>query len=1114
MSVTFLFFFFVFLGKIATEITGNKYVSPEAHQRLQYTLRFHNQPETLKKLLRDIQRNSPSYTVIDCADCSSGDLVTDLQVDYICEALVKNDYVQVLKLGHNHISLTGALTLIETLRSCPAVTTVSVRNNVLEGSGVAKAFAELLKDPVSSNLTSLDLAYNDLDDAAALCLLEALEVNDTLLYLDFRGNGISHETMQEVHRAVSLNSELDVKRVMPSVRANDPNVTVVDLSNRNTTDATVYTTCSALSENTYVTHLDLSHNKLVTDASCINYLAPLLTAESTKLQELSLARTAITSVGAACLLESLKNNTHLQVLNLSGTDLAPPSGTIVEAAADAFAANTTLLRLELENTGLSPAEITGITGKNMNGQPGLRKELPRVWRSDPELSVLDLSGSGAHNNTTCYLLAEALLANTTLTDLSLSQTKAIDDIGVNYLARALHQNLTLTALHVRNCSVGDEGASSLAAALRVNRALAFLDLSHNQIGNSGCQDLINSLRADIYGNNTVRAIDLQGNRNIREDLVTELSIQLSLNNGPSWLKEDLLALRDNGVTELRYSGTNFSDQYVALLVQAMQGNTSVTVVDLSNCLLEADGGELISSLIRANSTITHLNLSHNKIGVSASALAKALHHNAHITELDIAHNDCNAYDEDRVQQLVDLNKYPKALKIAVLASLERDPTQIVVDVSGGIADDSNSDITKLNDAGVAILSETLKTDTYTEVIDLSHNSLTCASASPLCVMLKINDSIVRIDLSYNAISDEGVAEFAGLLSTHNSLNSIDLGYNRITEKGAALLLEAIEMNYGLHKVVLAGNTAISQATLTIVRILQALNHTDKAFCSAFQKVVLGAPTKEVSLEGWLGLGYYNTDSLDLVVEAVSMNEAVETLDLSFCDVRDGQVPLLAGLLKQAPHLKSLKLPNNFIKHNLAPLTNVLATNTTLLLLDLRDNNVNLTGAKLLAAMLRKNDYLTELDISGNDLTDIGVTIIIEAVKMNDALQALWCEAPVWIMGVEGGGGEFNKRLCKRRFSLSIPFFMGWWGGSLYQKMLCFINYLNFSTYYLLRQMHSPHRASPKHSCRTSNLRWTYRTSRWYVVRTIMCAFHHNLSLFVFIVFIALLFAAVGGVGDL
>eukprot|EP00659_Diplonema_papillatum_P005619 gene5619-8569_t len=523
---------------------GNLYITEEGLNSLQYTLRFNAQSDKLKLLLLQILRNDPSFTTIDCSGFTSGAQVTDFQLAYICEALAKNDYVQTMNLGHNHISLSGVVQLIDTLRTRGNVVSLSLRNNILDGSNVGRAFAEFLAGPYSAELASLDLSHNDVNEAGVRALLEALEHNDTLIELNLSGSCVSDELLDEASRCVKLNRELEVKRLLPRVKEDDPTIVAINLSNRKTSDVTVFSTCAALRTNSHVTHLDLSRNRHVTDASSVNHLSVLLRENVTPLRYLSLAHTSTTTVGAAAVIAALVDNSTLQSLDLTGTSLHPGKP-VVDAAESAFEVNTCFLSLILDDTGLTTAEVNRINGKNLNAQPLLRVSLPRLHVDDATLTVLDFSTSGAHDNTTCFLLSEALLFNTALQSLDLSDAAKITDTGVGYLAHMLHQNRALTSLGLRSCSVSDVGAGDLAVALRVNKTLTALDLSNTSVGNPGCRKLVDLLRSDVYGNDALKDLRLAHSSNIREDTMADLSVQLALNNGPIGLKYDLPKIAAN-----------------------------------------------------------------------------------------------------------------------------------------------------------------------------------------------------------------------------------------------------------------------------------------------------------------------------------------------------------------------------------------------------------------------------------------------------------------------------------------------------------------------------------------------------------------------------------------
>ncbi len=57
------------------------------------------------------------------------------------------------------------------------------------------------------------------------------------------------------------------------------------------------------------------------------------------------------------------------------------------------------------------------------------------------------------------------------------------------LAAGLHDNATLTSLHLYHNNIGDEGARSLAAVLDNNATFTSLNLRFNNIGDEGARSL-------------------------------------------------------------------------------------------------------------------------------------------------------------------------------------------------------------------------------------------------------------------------------------------------------------------------------------------------------------------------------------------------------------------------------------------------------------------------------------------------------------------------------------------------------------------------------------------------------------------------------------------------
>eukprot|EP01065_Artemidia_motanka_P011044 TRINITY_DN15945_c0_g1_i1.p1 TRINITY_DN15945_c0_g1~~TRINITY_DN15945_c0_g1_i1.p1 ORF type:complete len:1845 (+),score=581.23 TRINITY_DN15945_c0_g1_i1:55-5535(+) len=987
------------IGRVVLD--GNKLITEDMVARLQHDMHFNRQPVSLKRLLYDIFKNESSFTTLDCSNLEGQDQITDSRLTYLCEALVRNTSIERIDLSHNHLTTDGAQLLFDTLRVATRVTSLSLRNNVLEGSAPAEALAGLLRDGASS-LTAVDMSHNDLDRNAGDILLEAVTKNDSLHDLRLVGNRVPEDVRERITVALALNRELEVKRLLPRLSASDPSVSAVDFSGGRANDVSVYSLCTAMRGSIAVERFDLSGNPAVTDLAVVNYVAPLLRDNAAPLAALSLARTSCSAAGACAVLDALQTNTCLLRLDLSGNDLAA-GRRVVAAAEGALHSNTTVLSINLADTGLSETDLAFIGGQCLNGQPLLRSSLPRLSADDASLTELDFSGEGGvaptHDNVTCRLLAEAIMHNHYLTFLNLSASARIDDSGAKHLGFVLHQNVALRTLLLRKCSIGDGGAEAISDALRVNTTLTTLDLSRNRIGDPGCHALTRALTAeDGFANDVLRTCDISENGDVSEKAASALAFELTLNNGPLKLKHDRPQLRENTLTSLDYSACAsdrpLNDTIVGIIAAALRDNTSVTELDLSRNSVEWNGAERVSDLLRCNTALTAVNLAHNAIGAGSTMLLDAVRRNWTLLSLNLDGNSCSDYDVERIMELVELNHHPRALKAAVMRTVDRDPSQLAITVGSPPTEEEGEQgsTKKMSDSACALLCEHLKTDCAAETLVLAWNDIGAVGAKALAVMLRVNTGITKVDLSHNRIDDEGAVALSAVFAKHPALTDVDLSHNGIGAGAVPALVDALRENSDLTHCSADGNPGFDDEALDRMQLFQTLNHKSKAFRKLLHRVADCAPgLDEVNMEGWLSLGLYDGKSVDLVAEAIVLNPGIKSLNMAFCDVTDTQLIVLSQLVAAAPHLSEINLSNNMLTSDVGCLTTALSGNRSLTSLSLRDNRIGLEGAKLIANMLRANESLMDLDLSGNTFGDVGVKIISEGVKMNDTLQQIFVE---------------------------------------------------------------------------------------------------------------------------
>ncbi|KAF8933520.1 hypothetical protein BGZ47_010838 [Haplosporangium gracile] len=171
------------------------------------------------------------------------------------------------------------------------------------------------------------------------------------------------------------------------------------------------------------------------------------------------------------------------------------------------------------------------------------KVLAEALKTNSALTTLDLSINSISSDG-AKALAEALKANSALTTLDLF-LNSIGDDGAKVLAEALRINSALTTLALRSNSIGDDGTKALAEALKINSALTTLDLTFNSIGSDGAKALAEALKT----NSALTTLDL-GDNSIGDDGAKALAEALKSNSALTTLSLSINPIGDDGVKAL------------------------------------------------------------------------------------------------------------------------------------------------------------------------------------------------------------------------------------------------------------------------------------------------------------------------------------------------------------------------------------------------------------------------------------------------------------------------------------------------------------------------------------------------------------------------------------
>ena len=125
---------------------------------------------------------------------------------------------------------------------------------------------------------------------------------------------------------------------------------------------------------------------------------------------------------------------------------------------------------------------------------------------------------------------------------------------------------------------------------------------------------------------------------------------------------------------------------------------------------------------------------------------------------------------------------------------------------------TNSTVTQLNlfsneigDSGAAALAKAIEINSTLTELDLSRNEIDDSGAAALAKAMEMNSTLTKLYLSDNKIGDSGAAELAQAMKINSTLTKLDLSLNEIGDLGAAELAKAMEMNSTLTNLYLSDN---------------------------------------------------------------------------------------------------------------------------------------------------------------------------------------------------------------------------------------------------------------------------------------------------------------------
>ena len=288
----------------------------------------------------------------------------------------------------------------------------------------------------------------------------------------------------------------------------------------------------------------------------------------------------------------------------------------------------------------------------------------------------------------------------------------------------------------------------------------------------------------------IRSIATQLNQGVNEDI------------GRSYSIADYLRVVLECIDECKNDNSNFKVK----LAHAFGTFLQIEIVSLKN--INGVIAVILASVLKANTTVKVLNLSHNDDfgDAGAAGLGEVLKCSTSLSELYLSDLNIGAAGAAGLVEGLKCN--------TSLSELNLSGSDIGDAGAAGLGEalKSSTSLSRLNlshnnigTAGAAGLGEGLKFNKSLIVLNLSCNTIGAAGAAGLGEGLKFNKSLTKLYLAYNNIGDADAAGLGEALKFHTSLSELILSYNNIGDAGAAGLGEGLKLNKSLTKLYLSHN---------------------------------------------------------------------------------------------------------------------------------------------------------------------------------------------------------------------------------------------------------------------------------------------------------------------
>ncbi|KAJ3026777.1 UNVERIFIED_CONTAM: hypothetical protein HDU68_005081 [Siphonaria sp. JEL0065] len=297
-----------------------------------------------------------------------------------------------------------------------------------------------------------------------------------------------------------------------------------------------------------------------------------------------------------------------------------------------------------------------------------------------------------------------------------------------------------------------------------------------------------------------------------------------------------------------------------------------------------------------------------------------------------------------------------------------------------------------------VLAECLATNTILKSLDLSNTNINEDATLAIAKALEVNVALESLNLDGNQLTSNAIKAFAQTISVNTTLSSLRFGSVSVGVEAEKAIADAISANNTLKTFTLAFEDVPSR--IAVDKVLARNNTPVSADEVTTQKIKIDASISAIAANSSDLVHLNLKDNTELIqdqglllVDALTNNTVLKSLDLSGTSLNEETAVALANTLKSNSTLESLNLEGSFVTYNVVKaFAQAISVNTTLKELRFGDaTSVGLEAEQAIADALANNNTLSIFTLGFEDVSSrIAVdkilarnnTVIVEEVVVS------------------------------------------------------------------------------------------------------------------------------------